>query len=348
MDSIATSVLASLTSAAGYVPPPIITAAPDLKSHHRLALRQEEEEVTMNYCAVVNMQDGNITATCGGDCITSGDYFGCEAYNMPTFVTECLDSTHSSCAQLATQTDAGDWDAATWCCTQSAWPNCATISKDTEDGMLTQFECFYALSGAYSGWDYTSLSSVSAAAEAAASTTLSSAGESTTTDANGAEESGTDGEDEEQDGGSPRASDHTGAIVGGTVGGVALISILGFAFWFVRFKGRKNAAAAGDGSPGVGSIAPTNSAYQSPGVYHPDAAVPPMQQQYTNMAYYPPAQQQPPQGYNPSYQPTYNTGYSPAAINSEPVQLSGSPPPTQPSPLNDTPVDQQHQHHHHH
>jgi hypothetical protein len=66
MDSIATSVLASLTSAAGYVPPPVITAAPDLKSHHRLALRQEEEEVTMNYCAVVNMQDGESTS-CSGD-----------------------------------------------------------------------------------------------------------------------------------------------------------------------------------------------------------------------------------------------------------------------------------------
>jgi hypothetical protein len=221
--------------------------------------------------------------------------------------------------------------------------------------VLTQFECFYALSGAYSGWDYTSLSSVSAAAEAAASTTMSSAGESTTTDAGGAEESGADGEDEEQDdgggGGSSRASDHTGAIVGGTVGGVALISILGFAFWFVRFKGRKNAAAAAaaDGSPGVGSVAPTNSAYQSPGVYHPDTAMPPMQQQYANMGYYPPGQQPPPpQGYAQSYQPAYNTGYSPAAINSEPVQLSGSPPPTQPSPLNDTPVDPQHQHHHHH
>jgi flagellar biogenesis protein FliO len=42
---------------------------------------------------------------------------------------------------------------------------------------------------------------------------------------------------------SPSASNHTnvGAIVGGVVGGVALLALIAFGIWFVRFQKHKEA-----------------------------------------------------------------------------------------------------------
>jgi hypothetical protein len=224
---------------------------------------------------------GTITASCpASECITSGSYFGCENYNADTFVTECLDSTDPICQTFATQTDA-TWDYATWCCLQDSWPYCATILKAVDGDVLTQFECFSALSG--------EVTAVDAPSSASSSTTESSSG-SQTTATDPAETSADDGGD---GGGSGRSTNHTGAIVGGVVGGVALIGLLGFGFWFVRYQKRKNAAKTSAPSSGG-----SPSTYQSPGVYHAQGysqaaqMSPQMQQQQVppfqanNMPYY--------------------------------------------------------------
>ncbi|KAG9251210.1 uncharacterized protein F5Z01DRAFT_299656 [Emericellopsis atlantica] len=112
-----------------------------------------------------------------------------------------------------------------------------------------------------------------------------------------------------------------GAIVGGTIGGVALLLLIAFAIWFIRFQKKKSAGSAAESTPGMEPYRQSEYAGDQPGY----AGSPPQGYQ---SGYYAPSTQ--------SYEPQ---GYAGAPAGYASTTTGSSPPPGQPMMTQMAPVE---------
>ncbi|KPM34031.1 hypothetical protein AK830_g12543 [Neonectria ditissima] len=171
------------------------------------------------------------TVTCG----TIDTHFACG----PTAFTTCYESTHESCTTGASA------PPRELCCLDGNYPACVTAIKDNDDDdNLTGYMCgVAAISGEVSVFDTPVANRTSTITKSGVTsrvdvkTTLSTYATGSGSGKNAIQTKDGDSDD----GGS---STPVGAIVGGVVGGLALIVFLGFGFWFIRFQKNKAAAQA--------------------------------------------------------------------------------------------------------
>jgi hypothetical protein len=184
------------------------------------------------------------------------------------------------------------------------WPNCATMVMDDAGTTRTHFECYDFLSGSLSALapsdvDTSASNSLGVTTITAPppdvtdnqSTSGTSPPSTTPTDGNGG---GGGGGDDDKGEAAP-----VGAIVGGVIGGVALLAAVGFGFWFMR-RWKKNHGDA----PAVTPATTQPTVYTgSPGTT-------------AGGAYYAPV----PQGYPPQGYPVQHYDPSKPYIPNEPVE----------------------------
>ncbi|KAI6780809.1 uncharacterized protein J7T54_001117 [Emericellopsis cladophorae] len=207
------------------VAPPAPTVGPP-----PLGARQEAFMETCAWYPLTSSGSDWDAIMCEEPCTTSDGKFGC------SFIPQtCQDSTDPLCAASAT------YDPAVTCC-ESDYPFCVTGFLTSGVDTLTAFRCGRGeLSGVASL--YLSPEITSAFTSTTTTTTEEESKPKTITKVV-AETSQTETPD---DGGSPPI----GAIVGGTIGGVALILLVAFAIWFIRFQRGRSADSAAKSTPSM-------------------------------------------------------------------------------------------------
>ncbi|KAM0426551.1 hypothetical protein ACHAPT_008243 [Fusarium lateritium] len=243
-------------------------------------------------------EPGNWTTTCN----TIGSHFG------------CFETIYTTCSNSADGCNTND-KRALCCNSDTSYQYCATGIKTLEDGNdeeLSVYICaqteqqlpFYESTIV----DFTSDSTTKKQTLSEVDTTRGITVVTKTADPSPSETGDSD------DGGS---STPVGAIVGGVVGGVALIAILGLAIWFIRRnKQKKAAAAAGPPAPPPGTFPqqqqPQQMAYQQQGV------PPPVVYDYNNNNNYAGYQGSPPPPTDPRYSQMPVGGMVPPVAQSPP------------------------------
>ncbi|KAI9155034.1 hypothetical protein HJFPF1_07597 [Paramyrothecium foliicola] len=260
MDIVARETLGLLGQVAPL--PPLATAAP--------ALFERQDKSKTDTCGFISLTDGPVpwmNIECpGGSCTTSDSFYGCGLW----FHTSC----HNSADPICKTGTLGPLD---FCCTLEGSPFCGTASKRVDGEWLTNFECWGTLSGKLLAVDQTktAASSEASTTEENASTSERSSQPTTiststvqssnvassgadSTSGVGSPTSAGDNAEATQSGSTDEggSSAPVGAIVGGVLGGLALIAIIGFGLWFVRFQKRKEAKKNGDTPPYGDSFPP--------------------------------------------------------------------------------------------
>lgn len=205
--------------------------------------------------------------------------------------------------------------------TESTWSNCVTAFRSEGDDWLTAFECWAGLSGE----QYVSTDTVDEETTTSGGSTIVLTQTYTkvpTSDGNNQKESGRTGSSPEATGSSDSdggSNTPVGAIVGGVIGGVALIALVAFGFWFMRWYKRRALGAAGtDAAAGAAphetypmtQAGPMGypSTYDGASTYHDhpsQSGSPPLSNSY---GYYSPGY--PPKDAPPSEMPADNMGRS--------------------------------------
>ncbi|KAF4456838.1 hypothetical protein FALBO_15328 [Fusarium albosuccineum] len=270
-------------------------------------------------------------------CNTIGSHFGC----FPTVYTTC-----SSSAQGCNTAD-----RRALCCASSDYPNCATGIKSQDGGdEMTAYICarFEEAIPVYESTvikvtsdDSTDISTIEVNTDTASGAGVKGASDATTVTVRPTSSSGSSSDDKD-DGGSKTP---IGPIVGGVVGGVALIAILAFGFWFIRRRTKKTppaASTAGGDTPHYSAASPMSQ--PPPMMYQTPPPQQPMQQEYGQ---YPPYQGSPVPTDPRFSQVTAPTMVSPGAQSSPEQSYYGaynkptSPQPTELPVVTDSPPPQE-------
>lgn len=256
----------------------VLTSPPKQELFEQLAARQLVETATCGW-----MQFGDIWEAWG--CVSqttcktiNGKYFGC----FETIYTTCLPST--ICANAATVADRD------LCCERSTFLECITGYKTMGDTELTGYRC--AVSTVKGDLSVYENSSVPGASSTTPTLTTDPTIGSTTQPRTTTVISSETGTPTQTDSPSPTP---VGPIVGGVIGGVAVIALIGFGIWFILRRKRNQPPA------------------------------PPVQPQQPPMEYQPQPQYQQTPIYNPAY----------AAVSQSPPPMSPPPESThgyQPTP----------------
>ncbi|RTE83210.1 hypothetical protein BHE90_002194 [Fusarium euwallaceae] len=209
---------------------PAPTAMAKIDSRHLFA-REDDEDI----CGVYTQSGKTGTVfpfLCGKDtrCETTSGFFGCSE----SVYTACYAATDKP---PATRDEQGAY------CTGSVYSHCWTGIKEVDGEDITAYRCDSTANDDPISVMMTIESEVTQTktndegSPTVVVTTLPpvTATVSVTRSGAGAEQTGS----ENSDGGSETP---IGAIVGGVVGGVALIALIAFGLWFIRFQKRKAAA----------------------------------------------------------------------------------------------------------
>ncbi|KAI0121000.1 hypothetical protein BJ170DRAFT_688417 [Xylariales sp. AK1849] len=224
---------------------PEATAAPFHPRWAAMGMNELFDRATtgLDTCGYISASDSYYPLTCGTSytCTNSGDYRGCCQSSLcsasTNFFTRCYDSTASACSG----TNVGP---NTLCCTYSAaYPYCITYLWSTTaspGAVFTEFNCDASrFSGQYflaaSTPSTTSSSSSTSTTRTTSATTTSSLATASSSPA--AVPIPSESSSSSSGGGS---STNIGAIVGGVVGGVAVLALIGLGIWFFLRKKKQN------------------------------------------------------------------------------------------------------------
>ncbi|KAH6968872.1 hypothetical protein DER45DRAFT_639112 [Fusarium avenaceum] len=159
-------------------------------------------------------RSGSVTATA---CDTINNYFGC----ILPITTVCYASNRGCSTQ----------DSQALCCTRLGYPECATAYKAVGRRRITAFGC--AISelevSIYESTDFsTSQSDEDNSSTVSTRASISTKNNPTTTESTPARQTSWSDNDPKD------SSTPIGPIVGGVIGGLALVALIGFGLWFIR------------------------------------------------------------------------------------------------------------------
>ncbi|KFA74053.1 hypothetical protein S40288_05147 [Stachybotrys chartarum IBT 40288] len=252
---------------------PLPTAAAILQP---LFARQDDDPNYATTCGFFSFSDRSdnpyASFECGNaGCTTSGDFWGC----TNSFMTTCYSSADPICSGTASRDPLG------WCCTQSGFPNCVTAFKEIGNSeTVTNYECWGGLNGEQTVVSTTEPITSTETSEGQTITVTQTAGIVTdtsvtrapgtsTSPTSSASGGGGNGNDEVGNGNDDGGSEApVGAIVGGVLGGLALILLAVFGWWFMRHYKKKQAAQLA-ASPGQGPEPQVAQYGQDPYAYQP-------------------------------------------------------------------------------
>ncbi|KAJ2894415.1 hypothetical protein MKZ38_007555 [Zalerion maritima] len=308
------------------LPPPAPTAAPIFRPREIPALfkRQDTtEEQDEETCGLYSNGEAHVCAATSA-CSSSGDYFGCCDGASCPISTACLDSDASECV-------AGTEGLQTLCCTFDVeLPYCVTIISTNDAGSYTDLRCG-DIQYASEVQTITALEDLDSTATAIQTndpeisdapeedTTGTDTADATTeadsgsTDDSNADTGGDNNSNNNDDGGASSSKSNTGAIVGGVIGGIAVLGLLGLGFFFLRKKMNKNSKPdhGGNGASSSYQQAPQSDMGQTYDGSSPSGQyLPTPHQQY----------QQPggQQGYSPYANTVSPAGYAPTTAAPSP------------------------------
>ncbi|KAK2037937.1 hypothetical protein LZ31DRAFT_546565 [Colletotrichum somersetense] len=244
---------------AGYWP-----TAPTAPPNPRFAAMALKRQVNSKTCGYFEINSEAFACGTSRSCVTTNGYFGCAAGSLPS--TTCLDGFDEICSTSGQ-------GPRTLCCTNTKFPLCVTALKTSaggSDATITAYRCGNNRLEGFQLLLETRAQSTSVPATTA-STSASALGSSAAATTTAKDLTSDDGVAH-----SASPGPNVGAIVGGVIGGLAVIGLTVFGIFWMFLRSRRERGGASAAPPAASdksyaySAMPLSPYQQSPHSFTPE------------------------------------------------------------------------------